>query len=135
LSTHYALSRLCVKHLGDELARPARRFFRLPTVVAGVPFVNDPEKYHKHDQAFELSHRVLLPENHEPSQASLERALQGRVSKVLGRIETGLTLKRSFLRIPTPRGQRREIDLLCEDDAGRPVVIEFKRFGENHAIL
>jgi RecB family endonuclease NucS len=52
-----------------------------------------------------------------------------RVARVLERIEPGLRITKSFYRMRSSKGNRREIDILCEDLNGNPYVIEFKRFG------
>jgi hypothetical protein len=129
----YAISQICRKLL-DENHRPKRNYFRLPTRAGNEAIVDDPDKYIVNDKAFEAVHGLVasaraFADATEPTKIQLERVLQHRVSLVLERIEPGLQNAQSFFRMRSSKGNRREIDILCNDRNGNPYVIEFKRFG------
>jgi hypothetical protein len=129
----HSISLIC-RQLLSENHRPAPNYFRLPTRAGSESIVDDPDKYGDNDKQFEVKHGLeakasIFANAAEPTNDQLERVLQKRVARVLERIELGLRSTKSFHRMRSSRGNRREIDILCEDRNGNAYVIEFKRFG------
>jgi hypothetical protein len=128
----HSISSIC-RQLLDENHRPARNYFRLPTRAGSESLVDNPDKYADNDKQFEVMHGLVAKASTfakaiEPTNDQLEHVLQMRVAHVLERIEPGLRSIKSFYRMRSSKGNRREIDILCEDRNGNPYVIEFKRF-------
>jgi hypothetical protein len=128
----YSISSIC-RSLLRENHRPIPNYFRLPTRAGTRALVDNPHKYAQNDRQFELTHGLSdkarrFSKAAEPTDDQLERALQMRVARVLERIEPGLRSTKSFQRMRSSQGNRREIDLLCHDRDGVPYVIELKRF-------
>lgn len=127
--TRGAIGRICEEYLGNDRARCVYGYYKLPTTTLdGHRFVDDPKRYRREDREFERQHNIRCDKGREPTPNALEKVLQATaMARYLDRIEAGLTILKKFYHYKTESGHTREIDLLCKDQTGNIVVIEFKR--------